>query len=76
MKRAWSFTKSIGKWLLILAAIYIGSTLISGVDFETRMGWFLAALALAIAYVDGTQKERISTLEYRVDELVRRINGY
>jgi hypothetical protein len=76
MKQIRSVIKLVSKWAIILGAIYIGMTLLSGLDFEARMGWFLAALAMAIAYVDGTQKERIATLEYRVDELSRRINGY
>ena len=76
MKRVGSAIKLVGKWAIILGAIYAGMTLLSGLDFETRIGWFLTALAMAIAYVDGTQKDRIATLEYRVDELSRRINGY
>jgi hypothetical protein len=38
-------------------------------------GWFLGALAMAIAYVDGTQKDRIASLEFRVGELTRCIGG-
>lgn len=76
MKKIWSVVKLVGKWSLILSAIYVGTTFFSDLDFETRTGWFLGALALAIAYVDGTQKDRIASLEFRVDELSRRIGGY
>jgi hypothetical protein len=76
MKQIGSVIKLVGKWSIILGAIYIGTTLFSGLDFETRTGWFLGALAMAIAYVDGTQKDRIASLEFRVDELTRRIGGY
>lgn len=75
MKSFWSFLKQAGKWALILGAIYIVTTLFSGFDFETRVGWLLAALGMAIAYVDGTQKDRIANLEYRINELSRRIDN-
>lgn len=73
MKAFWSFIKLAAKWLLIFGAIYLAATLFSGLDFETRIFWALAGLALAIAYVDSTHKDRIADLEYSVDELKRRI---
>lgn len=76
MKRVGSIIKLVGKWSIILGAIYIGATMFSGFDFETRTGWFIGALAMAIAYLDGTQKDRIASLEFRVDELTRRFEGY
>ena len=75
MKALWSFTKLAAKWALILGVIYSGSTMFSGLDFETRIGWFLAGLAMAIAYVDGSHKDRIASLEYRVDQMARRIGN-
>jgi hypothetical protein len=76
MKRIGRVFWILGKWSLILGAIYIGTTLFNDMNFESRTGWFLSALAMAIAYVDGTQKERIANLEFRVQELARRIDGY
>lgn len=72
MKR---FLKTAGKWALILGALYIGSLFISGLDFETRIGWFIFGLAMAIGYVDGSQKDRMAALEYRVKELEYRLDG-
>lgn len=76
MRRTGRFLKSAAKWLGILAAIYLGSTFLTELPFESRMGWFLGGLAMAIAYVDGSLKERIANLEYQVSELNRRLNGY
>lgn len=76
MKRIGGAFWIVFKWALILGAIYIGTTLFNDMSFESRTGWFLVALAMAIAYVDGTQKERIANLEFRVQELARRIDGY
>ena len=72
MMKVWSGIKLIGKWGAILGAIYIGTTMLSDLDFETRVGWFLGALALAVAYVDGTQKDRIADLEFRIAALEHR----
>ncbi|MDB6148179.1 MAG: hypothetical protein JWO45_1843 [Spartobacteria bacterium] len=74
MKQVWSIVKLAAKWSIILGAIYVATTFFSGLDFESRTGLFLAALAMAIAYVDGNQKDRIANLEFRVDELTRRID--
>jgi hypothetical protein len=72
MKR---FLKSAGKWLLILGGVWLVTLYLSGVDFETRTGWYLFALAMGIAYLDGTQKDKIAALEYRIKELERRLDG-
>lgn len=76
MSRFGRFLKTAAKWGGILALIYIGSLFLTGLDFETRTGWLLFGLVMAISYVDGSLKDRISMLEYRVDELSRRLNGY
>jgi hypothetical protein len=76
MKQVGSVIKIVGKWSIILGAIYIGTTLLSGVDRETRTGWFFGAFAMAIGYVYITQKDRITNLEFRVDELTRRMGGH
>lgn len=76
MKKFGRFVGNTAKWIGILAAVYLGSLFLSGLDFETRIGWFLAGLAMSIAYVDGSLKDRISMLEYRVDELNRRLNEH
>ena len=72
MKR---YFKLVGKWTGILALLYIAFVALPGVDFQTRIGWFIAGLAMAIAYVDGSLKDRISNLEHQIDELNRRWNG-
>lgn len=75
MRKTGRFVLFLGKWILIFGGIYTVATLFSGLDFETRIGWFLAALAFGIAYVDSSHKDRIAALEYRVDELNRQLNG-
>ena len=69
------FFKFAAKWAAIAVAIYVASTLFSGLDFETRLFLMLFGLGMAIAYVDGKQKDRIANLEYRVREIERRQTG-
>lgn len=69
------FLKSALKWGVILAGIYAGSLLVSGMDFESRTGWFFFGIALAVAYVDGSLKDRISSLEYKIEQMDRQLNG-
>jgi hypothetical protein len=75
MNKFGRFLKLSLKWLTIGAAIYVGTNLFNGLDFEARTGWLLFPLAMAIAYVDSTQKDRISNLEYRIEALEHRQNG-
>lgn len=75
MKSIWSFIKFVVKWCLIMFVIYTVATVISGLDLEHRMFWFLAGLGLFIAYVDGSNKEKIADLQYQINELSRRVNG-
>lgn len=70
-----SFLKTAGKWTAILGCIYIASLLFSGLDFETRTGWIIFGLAMAVAYVDGTQKDRMAALEARIAELEYQLRG-
>lgn len=67
------FLKSLAKWSAIFLALYVGSNIFSGLELETRVGVLLGVLGLAIAYVDGTQKGRISDLELRISRLERNI---
>ena len=76
MHRLGRFLKLSLKWLAIAVAIYVGANFFNGLDFEARTGWFLFGLAMAIAYVDGTQKDRISDLEIRISRLERRQSGF
>jgi hypothetical protein len=71
-----SFLKAALKWAFIIGAAIVGTTLLQGVAFETRMIVFLVGLGMAIAYVDGSHKDRISMLEYRIDELEQKLLGY
>lgn len=67
--------KTACKWASILGVIYAGSLILSGLAFETRIVWYLVGLGLSIAYMDGTQKDRISDLQFRISELERQLNG-
>ena len=69
------FLKSLAKWSAIFLAVYVGSNLFFGLELETRFGLLIGGLGLAIAYVDGTQKDRISNLELRISRLERRESG-
>lgn len=70
-----SFLKAAGKWTLIMGCFAILGSWIGDLPFESRTNLFLMGLAFAIAYTEGTLKERIATLEYRVDEHRDRLNG-
>jgi hypothetical protein len=74
MNKFGRFLKLSLKWLAISVAIYIGANLFNGLPFEARTGWVLFPLSMAFAYVDGTQKDRISNLEYRIETLEHRQN--
>ena len=63
-------TKTILMWVLILSAGAIG---FFG-EFEIPLGWYIAALAIAIVFIDGTYKDKISDLEFRIDDLNERLN--
>ena len=67
------FLRSLAKWSAICLAIYVGSNIFSGFELETRFGLLLGGLGLAIAYVDGAQKDRIADLELRISRLGRNI---
>lgn len=75
MAKIGSFLKLALKWGAILAGFYIVATLFSGLDFESRTGWILFGLAMGIAYVDGSHKDRIADLEFRVRSMERRLFG-
>lgn len=70
-----NFLKSAGKLAAILGGFYIVSLVLSGLDFETRVGWLLFGLGMAVAYVDGTQKDRMAALEARISELEYQLRG-
>lgn len=76
MQKIGRFFKSALKWGAILGGIYLVATLFQGFDFETRAGWFLFGLSMAVAYVDGSHKDRIAALEWRIEELERELLGY
>lgn len=76
MKRLGGFLKSAAKWGGILLLGLIGWNYLTGLDFESRMGWIIFAFAMALAYVDGSLKDRIRNLEYRVDQLNKQLNGH
>jgi len=71
-----SFFKSALKWGSFCLCAYLIGVFLSDLPFESRIGWYLAGLAMAIAYVESSHKDRIADLEYRVDELNRRVRGY
>lgn len=73
MKGIKNFLKFTAKWTAIAVAIYVASTLFSGLDFETRLFLMLFGLGMAIAYVNGRQKDRISDLEMRISCLERQM---
>lgn len=76
LARFWSFLKSAGKWTAILGAIYVASLIFNGLDFENRIGWLIFGIAMAVAYLDGRQKDRISDLENRIAELEYRLSRW
>lgn len=71
-----NFLKGTLKWGGLLLAAYVGGQLLDGISSETKLFWIVAGLALAVAYVDGSLKDRISDLEYRVNDLSRRLSRY
>jgi len=70
------FIKTAAKWAGILLLLGVGGAYLGELDFQTRTGWFIGGLALGLAYVDGSLKDRISMLEARVDQLNRQLNGF
>ena len=75
MKKLWRGIKFCLKWLAIMVGVYAAATYISGMDTGTRTFLALMALAMSIAYIDGTHKDRISDLEFRISELERQRYG-
>ena len=70
-----NFLKTAFKWTAILAGFWTVSTILYGLPFDERTNYFLIALGFAIAYVDGTLKDRIRFLEARVEEHSRKLYG-
>lgn len=71
MTKAISFLKFVGKWGAIALAVYVFSTWLTGLDFETRYGWYMFLGVMALGYVDGTGKDRAAELEQRIKYLER-----
>lgn len=70
-----NYVKGAAKWLGIAAGFYVIGLLLADVTFETKVFLMFAGLAMAVAYLDGTFKDRIADLEYKVDRLRRQLNG-
>ncbi len=76
MRKVGRFLRFCGKWALILAGIYLGSTWLQSLDPESRFGVIVAALGGGLAMVHGSLKDKIDQLKWRVDDLSRRLSRY
>lgn len=70
------FFRGLGKWTLILGGLWVFGTWMNSLEPESRIWAILWVMGMAIAYLDGSHKDRIQQLEWRVDDLSRRLNGY
>ena len=76
MSKIWRGIKFCLKWLAIMVTIYIAATIFSGLEPGTKVFLALMGLAMSVAYLDNSFKERISDLEFRIEELERRLGRY
>lgn len=71
-----NFLKTAGKWTLIMVGFALLASWLGDLPFESRVNLFLFGLGFAIAYTEGSLRDRIKSLEYRVDEQDRRLRRH
>lgn len=63
--------KSVLKWGSIMLGAYFATTFLQGTPLEDRILYMFIFFAFLIAYIDGSTKDKIQALEWRVDEISR-----
>lgn len=63
------------KWTAIFGGIYVVALLASDLSFEKRAGAVFLLFGLAMIYMDGTQRDRMTALESRIADLERQSTG-
>lgn len=65
-----NYVRSVFKWMFFVAAGTGIGLYANALQFETRTNCVLVALGLAIAFVEGSLKDRIEMLEYRLNSYI------
>lgn len=71
-----NFLLSALKWITIGCAAWIAWQWSSGQSSETLLTIGLVVVAFSVSYVEGSLKDRIEVLEYRVNDLSQKLNHY